>query len=73
MFIPQGHEVVGTVAAVGPGVRHIKVGDRVGAAWIKNSCRVCPCCVRGEDNICATPGGYTARGDTAAGFLMLNP
>ena len=36
-FIP-GHEIVGTVAAVGTEVRSLKVGQRVGLGWQSNSC-----------------------------------
>ncbi|KAG1672124.1 hypothetical protein FOA52_001712 [Chlamydomonas sp. UWO 241] len=55
-FIP-GHEVVGIVAAVGERVTQFKVGDRVGYAWIKDSCRSCRKCRVGEENLCQT--GYT--------------
>ncbi len=52
-----GHEVVGEVAAVGAKVQSLQVGDRVGVGWIRNSCRVCNHCLRGEENICRK--GYT--------------
>lgn len=52
-----GHEVVGEVTATGAKVRGLQVGDRVGVGWIRNSCRVCDCCLRGEENICRQ--GYT--------------
>jgi len=57
-FIP-GHEVVGVVQAVGAGVSSscAKVGQRVGVGWLKDSCRCCSACVRGEENLCAA--GYT--------------
>jgi L-iditol 2-dehydrogenase len=46
-----GHELAGTVAAVGPGVRGVHEGDRAVAA---NSapCRVCPLCQAGRPNLC---------------------
>ena len=31
--LTPGHEVIGDVAAVGPGEKHWKVGDRVGGGW----------------------------------------
>ena len=34
-FIP-GHEGAGTVVALGPGVTHLKLDDRVGIAWLEN-------------------------------------
>jgi uncharacterized zinc-type alcohol dehydrogenase-like protein len=52
-----GHEVVGIVTEVGENVYGIQKGDRVGAGWISNSCRVCDYCLRGEENICRK--GYT--------------
>jgi len=33
-----GHEVVGLVAARGPGARRFREGDRVGVGWIHSSC-----------------------------------
>ncbi len=47
----QGHELSGVVAAVGPGVEHVKVGDRVVAyqAW---GCGYCEYCARGWSNLC---------------------
>ena len=46
-----GHEFAGTVAAVGPGVRAVRPGDRAVAA---NSapCGVCGACRRGQANLC---------------------
>ncbi len=48
---PFGHEMAGTVAAVGPGVERWRAGDRVVVA---NSapCSVCEWCVRGRENLC---------------------
>ena len=36
-FIP-GHEGVGYVVKVGPNVKHIKAGDRVGVPWLYSAC-----------------------------------
>ncbi|MEW5298227.1 MAG: hypothetical protein WDW36_001374 [Sanguina aurantia] len=55
-FIP-GHEVVGTVEGLGSSVSGLKIGQRVGVGWIKDSCRCCPSCMRGDENLCAE--GYT--------------
>ncbi len=52
-FVP-GHEVSGTVAAVGHGVTHLKVGDRVGLGWYAGSCLTCRQCMTGNHNLCAT-------------------
>ncbi len=52
-FVP-GHEVVGTVAAVGERVKHVKVGQRVGLGWFSGSCMECFQCMGGDHNLCAT-------------------
>jgi len=50
-FIP-GHEVVGTVSAVGSAVEGLAVGDRVGVGWQADSCGRCEWCRKGEENLC---------------------
>jgi uncharacterized zinc-type alcohol dehydrogenase-like protein len=50
-FIP-GHEIVGTVTAVGSAVLDRKVGERVGIGWQANSCGICEWCRRGEEHLC---------------------
>lgn len=50
-FVP-GHEVVGTVAAVGDRVKTIKVGQRVGLGWFSHSCMHCEWCMSGNHNLC---------------------
>lgn len=50
-FVP-GHEVVGTVAAVGDRVTTIKVGQRVGLGWFSHSCGHCEWCMSGNHNLC---------------------
>jgi len=47
-----GHEIVGTVAALGPGAERHRVGSRVGVPWLGGSCGVCGFCRRGEENLC---------------------
>ncbi len=48
-----GHEVVGTVAAVGEGVTNVAVGDMVGLGWYSGSCLTCRQCMSGDHNLCA--------------------
>ena len=52
-FVP-GHEVAGTVAAVGSQVNGLRRGDRVGLGWFSRSCMSCRTCMRGDHNLCAT-------------------
>ncbi|HUA93360.1 MAG TPA: NAD(P)-dependent alcohol dehydrogenase [Terracidiphilus sp.] len=79
-FIP-GHEVIGTVAAVGSEVRQLQIGQRVGLGWQANSCGVCEWCVRGMENLCPSSeatcvhrnGGYADRVRANARFVMPIP
>lgn len=50
-FVP-GHEVVGTVSAVGDHVAHLSVGDRVGLGWHSGYCMTCDECLSGHHNLC---------------------
>ena len=61
-----GHEIVGHVEALGPGVEEFSVGDRVGVPWLGWTDGTCRYCRRGEENLCDHPrftgyqidGGY---------------
>ncbi|HUS85421.1 MAG TPA: alcohol dehydrogenase catalytic domain-containing protein, partial [Anaerolineales bacterium] len=48
--IIPGHQVVGSVQAVGPGVGGWSVGDAAGVPWLYRACRKCEYCIRGEEN-----------------------
>ena len=47
-----GHEPVGEIVAVAPGVTTRKVGDRVGTAWVQSTCGRCEWCQRGRRMFC---------------------
>ncbi len=47
-----GHEIVGTVAALGPGVTGLRVGARVGVPWLGWTCGHCAYCTSGRENLC---------------------
>jgi propanol-preferring alcohol dehydrogenase len=47
-----GHQVVGTVAALGAGVTRWRAGERVGIGWMNEVCGQCPYCRRGQENLC---------------------
>jgi uncharacterized zinc-type alcohol dehydrogenase-like protein len=47
-----GHEIAGTVAAVGAAVTRFAVGDRVGVGCMIDSCRRCEACLAGMEQYC---------------------
>jgi uncharacterized zinc-type alcohol dehydrogenase-like protein len=47
-----GHEVVGTISAVGSEVKGRKVGQRVGVGWYSGSCMACRQCLQGDQHLC---------------------
>jgi len=47
-----GHEIVGSVTAVGSAVNTIHIGDRVGVPWLGWTCGICPYCRSGRENLC---------------------
>ena len=47
-----GHEIVGIVEEVGPGVTRFQTGDRVGIPWLHESCGECHYCADGKENLC---------------------
>lgn len=79
-FVP-GHEVSGTVAAVGGRVTTLKVGDRVGLGWYSKSCLECRQCVGGDQNLCPTAeativgrhGGFADRVRAHHGWVLPLP
>ncbi|MBF5011694.1 zinc-dependent alcohol dehydrogenase family protein [Burkholderia pseudomultivorans] len=62
-----GHEIVGTVAALGEGVHGFALGERVGVPWLGHTCGRCAFCAAGRENLCDAPGftGYTIDGGYA--------
>ncbi|AOJ72946.1 MULTISPECIES: zinc-dependent alcohol dehydrogenase family protein [Burkholderia] len=62
-----GHEIVGTVAALGVGAAGFAIGDRVGVPWLGRACGHCMYCKSGRENLCDAPGftGYTIDGGYA--------
>jgi propanol-preferring alcohol dehydrogenase len=76
-----GHQVVGRVERLGPGVAAPGVGARVGIAWLHRSCGACRFCARGDENLCLAPrftgwdvdGGYAERAVVPAEFAYELP
>ena len=77
--IVPGHEIVGRVVAVGPGVTDRSVGQRVGIPWLGHACGHCPYCAADEENLCDYPlftgytrdGGYATHVVAEAAFTFL--
>lgn len=79
-----GHEIVGVVHRVGPGVDGYQAGDRVGVHWIL-ACGVCPSCRQGHEQTCSRfmsqicgigltmDGGYAEYVTVPAGRLVSLP
>ncbi|MBI3630347.1 MAG: zinc-binding alcohol dehydrogenase family protein, partial [Candidatus Rokubacteria bacterium] len=62
-----GHQVVGEVEALGPGSRRFRPRDRVGIAWLRQTCGTCRFCLTGRENLCAASSytGWTHDGGYA--------
>ena len=75
--VVPGHEIVGHVVVAGTGVTGRRPGDRVGVAWLRDTCGECRHCRGGAENLCPrsrytgwdADGGYagyvTVRSDFA--------
>lgn len=65
--IVPGHQVVGIVDKLGPQLRRMRVGDRVGIAWLRSTCGQCRYCLAGNENLCpyARFTGYDENGGYA--------
>jgi propanol-preferring alcohol dehydrogenase len=62
-----GHEIVGIVDALGPGVEDHTLGERVGVPWLGHTCGHCSYCLADRENLCDFPifTGYTRDGGFA--------
>ncbi|MEN3010141.1 MAG: zinc-dependent alcohol dehydrogenase family protein [Candidatus Bipolaricaulaceae bacterium] len=67
-----GHQGVGEVAALGPGVARFRPGQRVGFFWLAWACGQCSFCRRGQENLCpqARFTGYSVDGGFAEYALV---
>lgn len=70
--IIPGHQAVGIVDRLGAGVTTLNPGDRVGIAWLQDTCRTCEFCVTGRENLCESPtfSGYHVHGGFAEYALV---
>lgn len=65
--LAPGHQVVGRVERVGPGVSRFSSGARVGVPWLYSTCGGCKFCRGGQENLClrARFTGYDVDGGYA--------
>jgi alcohol dehydrogenase, propanol-preferring len=76
-----GHQIVGTVAALGDAVSDLSAGDRVGVPWLGGTDGICPFCRAGDENLCDAPtftgyqvdGGYAEYAVARADFVLPIP
>lgn len=76
-----GHQIVGSVAALGSSVEGFELGGRVGVAWLNRTCGKCEFCVTGRENLCDqamftgwnVDGGYAEYALAPAAFTYRLP
>jgi propanol-preferring alcohol dehydrogenase len=79
--IIPGHEIVGRIEALGPGVTSFRIGERVGIPWLGHTCGRCPYCATGRENLCDAPrftgyqidGGYAEYAVAEAAYCFPLP
>jgi uncharacterized zinc-type alcohol dehydrogenase-like protein len=70
-FVP-GHEIVGTISAVGERVTHLQPGQTVGIGWFSQSCLSCSACMLPEGVNAATAGPLFCGGITVFNPIIQN-
>lgn len=76
--VVPGHEIVGSVEAVGAGVAPTLLGRRMGVPWLGHTCGDCPYCRIGRENLCDAPvftghgrdGGFATHVTAEAAFCL---
>ena len=76
-----GHQIVGVVDQLGPNCSHLRVGDRIGVAWLRHTCGRCRFCTSGRENLCEfsqytgyhADGGYAEYATVAEQFAYAIP
>ena len=79
--IVPGHEAIGTVAATGSSVTHLRIGQRVGLGWHAGYCMSCNNCMEGDHNLCSAAtatiaghhGGFADRVRAQASSAVILP
>ena len=47
-----GHEIVGSIVELGPGIDSLERGDRIGIPWLGWTCGECEYCTDDQENLC---------------------
>lgn len=68
--IVAGHEPVGRIVEIGPGVMGLRVGDRVGVHWVQRGCGRCRTCVAGKAIYCAEQQSWMELGGGNAELML---
>jgi propanol-preferring alcohol dehydrogenase len=79
--VVPGHQIVGRVDAVGPGVAGWRVGDRAGVAWLAGTDGTCAQCLSNRENLCDKAqftgwdrdGGFATHAKARADFALRLP
>ncbi len=79
--IVPGHEIVGRIAAIGPGVDGWREGERAGVPWLASACGRCAWCASGRENLCedaaytgcTRDGGYATHALADARYALRLP
>ncbi|KMV34440.1 alcohol dehydrogenase AdhP [Franconibacter pulveris] len=68
-----GHEGIGVVKAIGPGVTSLKPGDRASVAWFFQGCGHCEYCASGNETLCRNVknAGYSVDGGMAEECIVV--
>ena len=80
--IIPGHQIVGTVDKIGEAEKtELRLGQRVGVAWLRHTCGRCGYCAAGQENLCESArftgyhadGGYAEYAVAPADFVYQLP
>src|SRR6202167_1039609 len=79
--VTPGHQIVGRVQKLGPGVESVRIGHRAGVSWLGGVDGTCPLCRKNRENLCDHPtytgysvnGGYAEYAVARADFLIPLP
>lgn len=69
--IVLGHEGVGEIQAIGPNVRHMRVGQRVGWGFQTGACGLCKQCLAGDETYCPERQFYGSAAQADQGSFAL--